>query len=209
MINHYPGTFDHNHTSQGESKLKSFFLVCLVLFHCVLFSMEAGATPIGLSGDTIDVAVIRTIHDSFYGSGRILNNGLDEPFQVVDGNSDKKKYSGAFIIDVDSLSFYIDFLSLNSWQEGTVLRISDLDFIPNETVPFSLDIETNIGGLTWCTGVDYIDIDLFSIRQNADSFIRGELVVAPVPEPATFSMLFAGLAGLLRVSRKKHLSPMK
>lgn len=173
----------------------------MVLMWSALWCFNASATPVGLAGDTIDAAVIRTIYDPFYGVGRVCCYGLDAPFQVVDGNSDQKQYSGAFILNVDNLSFDIDFLSSNGWQDGVILRLSSLNFLPGLLVPFNLALDTNLDGLTWSTGADYVDINLYSINQTPDSFIHGQF---HVPEPDTFLLIALGLAITWTVRSKYH-----
>jgi hypothetical protein len=170
-----------------------------LLMSAALGGFNANATPIGLAGDTIDAAVIRTIYDPFYGGGRICCYGLDAPFQVVDGNSDQKQYSGAFKLNVDNLSFDIDFLSLNGWQDGIVLRLSDLNFLPGRLVPFALVLDTNLAGLTWSVGADYVDINLYSIRQTPESYIHAQF---QVPEPDTLLLISVGLVAAWAVRRK-------
>ena len=165
-------------------------LSVMVFMWSALWGFNASATPVGLVGDTIDAAVIRTIYDPFYGVGRVCCYGLDAPFQVVDGDSDQKQYSSAFKLNVDNLSFDIDFLSLNGWQDGVVLRLSNLNFLPGQLVPFDLVLDTNLGGLTWTDGADYVDINLYSIHQTPDSYIHGQF---QVPEPDTLLLIVLGL----------------
>jgi len=164
-----------------------------------LWGLNANAAPVGLAGDSIDAAVVRTIFDPFYGVGRVCCYGLDAPFQVVNGNSDQKQYSSAFKLDVDNLSFDIDFMSLNGWQNGVVLRLSDLNFLPGQIVPFALVLDTNLGGLTWSVGADYVDINLYSIHQTPDSFIHGQF---HVPEPDTILLILVGLVAAWVFSSK-------
>lgn len=164
------------------------------------WGLSASATPVGLAGDTIDAAVVRTIYDPFYGVGRVCCYGLDAPFQVVDGASDQKQYSSTFTLDVDNLSFDIDFLSQNGWQAGVVLRLSGLNFLPGEILPFDLVLDTNLPGLTWSAGADYVDIDLYSIHQTPDSYIRGRF---QVPEPDTFLLVLLGLSAAWVVRAKR------
>jgi hypothetical protein len=174
-----------------------------VFMWSALCGFNASATSIGLVGDTIDAAVVRTIYDPFYGGGRVCCYGLDAPFQVVDGASDQKQYSGAFKVNVDNLSFDIDFLSLNGWQDGVVLRLSNLNFLPSELVPFDLVLDTNLAGLTWSVGADYVDINLYSIHQAPDSYIHGQF---HVPEPDTLLLILLGLVAtwVIRSKGKKQ-----
>lgn len=164
------------------------------------WGLNANSAPVGLVSDTIDAAVIRTIYDPFYGVGRVCCYGLDAPFQVFDGNSDQKEYSGAFKLDVDNLSFDIDFMSLNGWQDGVVLRLSDLNFLAGHIVPFGLVLDSNLDGLTWSVGADYVDINLYSIHQTPDSYIHGQF---KVPEPGTVLLTLVGLVAVWAIRRKR------
>lgn len=172
----------------------------MVFMWGTLWGFNVSATPVGLVGDTVDAAVIRTIYDPFYGVGRVCCYGLDAPFQVVDGNSDQKQYSSAFKLNVDNLSFDIDFLSLNSWQNGVVLRLSNLNFLPDQLVPFDLVLDTNLGGLTWNVGADYVDINLYSIQQTPGSYIHGQF---QIPEPDTLLLMLMGLVATWIFRRKR------
>ena len=67
-----------------------FLLICLFIF-----STNTIAVPIGLEGDEIDAAMIRTIDHPFYGVGRICCYGLDSSFVVENGLSDQKQYSSS------------------------------------------------------------------------------------------------------------------
>ncbi len=165
-------------------------LSVMVFVWSALLGLNASASPVGLVGDTIDAALIRTIFDPFYGVGRVCCNGLDAPFQVIDGVSDSKQYSSAFKLNVDNLSFDIDFLSSNGWQDGVILRLSNLNFMPGQLVPFDLVLDTNLIGLTWSIGADYVDINLYSIHQTPDSYIHGQF---QVPEPDTLLLIALGL----------------
>lgn len=167
-----------------------------------LWGFNASATPIGLVGDTIDAAVIRTIYDPFYGAGRVCCYGLDAPFQVADGDSDLKQYSNAFKLNIDNLSFDIDFLTQNGWQDGVVLRLSDLNFLPGQLVPFDLVLDTNLAGLTWSVGADYVDLNLYSIHQTPGSYIHGQF---QVPEPDTLLLILLGLVGTWVIRRKETI----
>lgn len=178
-------------------------LVLIVFVWSALWGVNANAVPVGLLGDTIDAAVVRTIHDPFYGIGRVCCYGLDAPFQVVDGVSDQKQYSGAFKLNVDNLSFDIDFLSSNGWQNGVVLRLSGFNFLPGQILPFDLILDSNLNGLTWSVGADYIDINLYSIRQTPNSYIHGQFLVS---EPGIASLIVAGLIFTLLIGgRSRHL----
>jgi hypothetical protein len=191
--------FDSAPMISGAAFIKKLFGMT-ALMGCALSGFNANATPIGLAGDTIDAAVIRTIPDPFYGVGRVCCYGLDAPFQVADGNSDQKQYSGAFTLDVNNLSFDIDFLTQNGWQAGVVLRLSNLNFLPGQLVPFDLVLNSNLPGLTWSAGADFVDINLDSIQQTPNSYIHGQF---QVPEPGTLLLIFLGLIGTWVIRNKR------
>ena len=131
----------------------------LLLALALLTATAAHAGPTTLVGDQIDAAMIRTI-DTGYGLGRIFGYGLDAPFVVQDGNADQHQYSSAFKLDVDGNKFSIRFLQLAGWQDGIVLRLSDLDFSPIGSVLSSVSVNTNLAGYTLTTGADWIDLGL-------------------------------------------------
>lgn len=154
------------------------------------------ASATGLAGDTIDAAVIRTI-DNGYGLGRITGYGLDASFIVMDGNDDLRKYSSAFTLDVDDMGFAIHFLGTAGWQAGTVLRLSDLDFgDPGTGALTGVDVSTNLSGLTFNHGANFLDIQLGGTSFTSDTYVHGTFVVTAVPEAGTFSLLALGLLGL-------------
>ncbi len=183
--------------------MKHYFLIsCLALSS--IFCNLAIADSFGLEGDSVDASVIRTIYDPFYGVGRISGYGLDSPFVVSQGSTDQKEYSGAFILNVDNLSFDVDFLSSNSWQDGTILRISDLNFSSNLLTNFNLIVQTNLSGLTWSQGSDYVDINLFSIHQEPSSYIHGQFVVTSIPEPSNLALLMVGLLCIVKSTKSRR-----
>lgn len=178
-------------------KLKDIMMAGLMAASAV----HAGAT--GLAGDTIDAAVIRTI-DNGYGLGRIMGYGLDKAFVVVDGSDDLRKYSGAFTLDVDDMGFEIQFLDLAGWQAGTVLRLSDLDFgSPGTGFLSGVDVSTNLSGVTFNHGADFLDIRLGGTSFTPDTYVHGTFLVTAVPEAGTFSLLALGLAALLVSTRER------
>ena len=165
--------------------------------------MHAGAT--GLAGDSIDAAMIRTI-DNGYGLGRIMGYGLDEAFVVVDGDVDRRKYSSVFTLDVDGDGFLIQFLGNAGWQDGTLLRLSDLDFgDPGTGVLSSVDVSTNLSGVTFSSAANSIDIHLGGTRFTTQTYLRGTFVVAPVPEVGTLALLGLGLMALPWAARRHRV----
>lgn len=179
-----------------KMKLTRFFTAIVAT---ILFS-SAFAGP--LTGDVVDVSVIRTDPSNYYGTGRILGYGLDSPFQVVDGITDRKQYSSVFTIDIDGDAFHIRFIDSGGWQEGTVLRLSGLDFAPGSGVtPDGLLVQTNFNGHTLLFGRDNIDIGLGGTRFDSNTYLRGVFRSAQVPEPPT-TVLFALALAALMLSRE-------
>jgi len=172
--------------------IKMRYIVIVLLY---AFSTISFAGPIGLEGDEIDAAMIRTIDDPFYGSGRICCYGLDAPFVVENGLGDQQQYSSSFLLNVESFSFNIEYISqFGSWQEGLVLRLSDLDFGGAQILE-GLSIDTNVDGLTWFAGENFVDIHLGGTEQGG--FINGSFLVASVPEPSSLLLLTLSLGFLL------------
>lgn len=186
------------------------YIRLFILIILYAFSAKAISLPIGLEGDEIDAAMIRTIEHPFYGSGRICCYGLDSAFVVENGPGDQKQYSSAFLLDVDSLSFDINYIGLGGWQEGIVLRLSDLDFTNNLGYLSDLIIDSNVTGLTWLVGDDYIDLNLGGTRQDAGLYISGTFVVARAPEPSIFSLLLLAFSFLaLKAAHSKYSKLLK
>lgn len=183
--------------------MKHYFSILCLALSCVFCNL-AIADTYGLVGDTVDASVIRTIYDPFYGVGRINGYGLDSPFVVAQGNSDQKEYRGAFILNVDNLSFDVDFLSSNSWQDGIILRISDLNFSSNLFTSFSLQIQTNLSGLTWTQGSNFVDINLFSFHQEPISYIHGQFVITSIPEPSNLALLMIGFLCTVMLNKRRQ-----
>lgn len=177
----------------------------LLLALALLTATAAHAGPTTLAGDQIDAAMIRTI-DTGYGLGRIFGYGLDAPFVVQDGNADQRQYSSAFNLDVDGNKFSIRFLSLAGWQDGTVLRLSDLDFSPIGSVLSSVSVNTNLTGYTLTTGADWIDLGLGGTHFTADTYFIGAFDVSSVPEPTSLALVSLGLL-CVSALRKRGRNP--
>lgn len=166
------------------------FILALSLF----VSSTAHAATATLAGDQIDAAIIRTV-DTGYGTGRIFGYGLDEPFTVQDGNSDQHQYSSAFNLNVDGDKFSLNFISLAGWQDGIVLRLSDLDFSPTGKILSSVSVSTNLVGYTLKTNSHGIDVGLGGTSFTPDTYFIGTFVVSSVPEPTSLALFSCGLLG--------------
>ncbi|HNM22711.1 MAG: PEP-CTERM sorting domain-containing protein [Betaproteobacteria bacterium] len=177
----------------------------LLLALALLTATAAHAGPTTLVGDQIDAAMIRTI-DTGYGLGRIFGYGLDAPFVVQDGNADQHQYSSAFKLDVDGNKFSIRFLQLAGWQDGIVLRLSDLDFSPIGSVLSSVSVNTNLAGYTLTTGADWIDLGLGGTHFTANTYFIGTFDVSSVPEPTPLALVSLGLL-YVSALRKRARNP--
>jgi hypothetical protein len=151
--------------------MKNYIYALFIVMTCNLG--DARAAQVGLEGDEIDAALIRTIEDPVYGSGRICCYGLDGPFFVTNDQSDQQQYSSSFLLDVNSMSFDLEYIGLGGWQEGIVLRLTDLDFSNGTETLSGLSIDTNVVGLTWSWGEDYVDLNIGGTRQDDGLYIRG------------------------------------
>lgn len=162
---------------------KPFRVFSLILLFAV--STNSLAASVGLLGDQIDAAMIRTVESYGYETGRICCYGLDAPFVVEDGIGDQQQYSSAFLLDVNAFSFDLDYIGFGGWQEGTVLRLSDLDFDSGAQILSGLTIDTNVDNLSWVIGNGYIDLNLGGTRQDSGLYINGSFQVSAVPLPAS------------------------
>jgi len=178
--------------------LKAFSLICLSSV-----SANSVASSIGLEGDEIDAAMIRTIFSPTYGIGRVCCYGLDAPFIVENGTNDQQQYSSAFLLDVNSYDFELNYIGLGGWQEGVILRLSDLDFSNGSEYLSGLSIKTNVQDLSWIVGDDYIDLNLGGTRLDSGLYIKGAFEVSAVPLPASVYLFGSALVGLFGFLRKK------
>ena len=162
-----------------------------------------------VAGDEIDVGVYYTV-DTGYGVGRILGYGLDGPYVVENGFGDEKAYFGTFAINVEALYFDVDFLSRAGWQEGVVLRLTDFDFleIPYPVVLGIGYIESNlVGSFTITNTTDSIEVAWGGTQFDENTYLRvifGASPVTAVPEPETWALMLAGLAGVGTVARRRR-----
>ncbi len=162
-----------------------------------------------VAGDEIDIGVYFTV-DTGYGIGRVNGYGLDGPFIVENGFGDQKTYSGTFAINVDALSFEVDFLTLAGWQEGVVLRLTDFDFLE---VPFPVYlgigyVESNLVGSFSVTNTnDSIEVAWGGTHFDENTYLKvffGASPVAAVPEPETWALMVAGLASMGAGARRRR-----
>ena len=177
----------------------------LILALLLLTSGAAQATTATLAGDQIDPAMIFTI-DTGYGTGRIFGYGLDGPFTVQDGNTDQHQYSSSFNLNVDRDKFSLNFISLAGWQDGIVLRLSDLDFSPTGKILSSVNVSTNLVGYTLKTNSHGIDVGLGGTTFTPDTYFIGTFVVSSVPEPTSLALFSCGLLGFSAL-RKRIRNP--
>lgn len=177
------------------------YLRCLGFSLLTFVSTTATAGLMGLVGDEIDAAMIRTIYSPLYGSGRICCYGLDAPFTVQNGTADQQQYSSSFLLDVNDFNFQVDYIGFGGWQDGIVLRLSDLDFDGGGLLS-GLVIDTNVSGLTWSFGEDYVDLNIGGTKQNSGLYISGTFQVSNVPEPSGISLLLAAAAMFSLLKRR-------
>jgi hypothetical protein len=175
-----------------------------VILSFAALSSGASVSAATLVGDTIDAAVIRTV-DNGYGLGRVYGYGLEGPFTVVEGAKDKQTYSAAFELDVDGDRFRVQFIDFAGWQDGTVLRLSGLDFSGVEpSFLSSLTVDTNLLGYGLTVGRDFVDLGLGGTKFTADTYFSAQFNVAAVPEPSALLLGFAGALALAIRSKRSN-----
>jgi hypothetical protein len=164
----------------------------------LLFTVNTYAIPYSLEGYTIDAYMERTIEVFSYPLGRINGYGLDAPFEVLQGDSDKKQYSSTFTLDVDKDRFTIDFMSMAGWQNGIVFNLVQPDYTTTTTAGFwsGLGTDTNIEGLGIDIGLGWVKIDFSNTHFTQDSYFIGYFNYQEVPESASFMLLILGLLGI-------------
>jgi hypothetical protein len=143
-----------------------------------------------VAGDEIDVGMYFTV-DTGYGVGRVLGFGLDGPYVVENGFGDEKTFSSLFAINVEALYFDVDFLTLAGFQEGVVLRLTDFDFLE---IPYPVVL-------------DSIEVAWGDTQFDENTYLRvifGAIPVTPVPEPETWALMLAGLAGIGTLARRRR-----
>jgi len=183
-------------------------VVVTALAAATMFAAQAQT----LVGDEIDAGIYFTV-DTGYGVGRVVGYGLDAPFIVQSGSGDAKTYSSAFVLNVEALHFEVDFISLAGWQEGTVLRLTDFDFLETP-YPVNLagiaSVQSNlVGDFTVTNTADSIEVAWGGTTFNEDTYLKVFFLTAPVdvsaiPEPETWTLMVAGLAGLGAVASRRR-----
>lgn len=172
----------------------------LVAAAAVLASGSIYAGPVNLVGDSIDAAIIRTV-DTGYGLGRVTGYGLDSTFIVAEGDSDIKQYSGIFTLDVEASSFKLQFIDQAGWQDGIVLRLSDLNFAGGYLE--SLIVDTNLVGYSVDVAPTFINIQLGGTSFSRSTFFNGIFVSNQIPEPSSVALVALALV-TAAWRRKQH-----
>ena len=184
--------------------------VRIAVFAALSFASGFAAHAQTIAGDEIDVGIYSTV-DNGYGIGRVLGYGLDGPYVVQNGFGDQKIYSSVFAINVEALYFEVDFLTLAGWQDGVVLRLTDFDFLE---IPYPVKlgigyIESNlVGPFTVTNTDDSIEVAWGGTQFDENTYLKvffGAIPIAPpVPEPETWTLMLAGLAGIGALSRRRR-----
>ena len=182
----------------------------LLIVIAILFSTAAGAAPISLEGQRLDAYLerIKPTTNSLP-LGRISGFGLDAPFIVVNGDSDKLQYDRLFTLDVDQDSFTIDFIGKARWGDGIVFRLlqADLGFARNTSLWSDLSYNTNIAGLKIDKGPGWISLDLSMVPFTSEHYFTGYFTAAQLPEPSALQILLGFLLVVLNIVRKRaHLN---
>jgi hypothetical protein len=112
------------------------------------------------------------------------------------------------LLDIDGDHFTVDFLGqfTSGWQEGTVLRLSDLDF-SGASFLSGLEIDTNLVGYTLAFGSNYIDIGLGGTEFSGSTYFNATFKVSQVtaiPEPATLALMAVGLLGVASAAKRSR-----
>lgn len=177
----------------------------IILAACTLICSSAFATSIpSLVGVNVD-AYVRA-----YGESRLNGFGLDGPFTVADGQSDTQTFSDAFIINIDSSSFEVDFFLTGQFASDAQIILSNLNFNSDTPVVVTgLNVETNIQGVQYTTSDYGVTINLGGIDIDDQKYFAAKFLTGPapaVPEPSISALMLVGLAmgaALPRINRRK------
>ena len=129
-------------------------VVVTALAAATMFAAQAQT----LVGDEIDAASTSPLIPDT-GSGGSSGTDWTRRSSSRAGAATRKTYSSAFVLNVEALHFEVDFISLAGWQEGTVLRLTDFDFL--ET-PYPV----NLAGIA---SVQSNLVGSFTVTNTADS----------------------------------------
>jgi hypothetical protein len=168
-----------------------------------LIGSATSASAVGLEGDQVTVAL------SITGFPAFLCANCTASFTVGAG-SEGAIYNNTQTVDFGANSFSITSTG-NFSQFGfnpappdrpVTLRLSSLDFgTPLTGVTLSTTLS---GDVTTTFGDDFVQFTFFDQAVSAgQTYISAQFTAAPVPEPQTYALMLAGLAGLGQIARRR------
>ena len=173
-----------------ENKMKRV-LTCL----CLLLVVSTANA--GLIGDTVHVA-----HN-----WSALGTEIYTPTDVVvaDGVGDAVHVSPHYYVNIDDLSVFVDFSSIDTWSWGTFngLVISDID-----TALSDFAVTTNLNAwqdTRFSSTSDSLMFNWYGLSFDSDTFFQltfADTGSAQVPEPGSMMLLGLGLVALCLYNRR-------